>query len=365
LRNLLALADSPLRNTQKTTGRMMERAVFAFCSSVASVSSSRPREGGVVEERISMEPGDASPLGYSRSKWVAEGVCGRAAAAVSSPSSPQGSSKIGVFRVGQLSGDTAKGIWNANEAWPLMLGSVRKTGCLPDLEGEVVGWLAVDIAARAMVEGAKSLASPQRSIEEQDARGDEEGAARVFHILNPHATPTFSTLLGWLGKLEASAGGAAAEDGESSSFEVLPPREWLARLEKVQVVEPGYPALRLLGLWRGAYGGTSDANAASRTATEEETGMDGSTMGEETKTNHEESESVTTSGIKVTAADEGVVKQTDANEIVVKHPASTGVTFGQTKSKEAAPAMRDVRPVDEAYFEKLWGWIVREVCEKS
>ena len=71
LHYLLSLALDPLRT---------KRARFVFCSSVASVALSETARDGIPES-ISERPSDASPLGYSRSKWVAETICARAAAA--------------------------------------------------------------------------------------------------------------------------------------------------------------------------------------------------------------------------------------------------------------------------------------------
>lgn len=59
-----------------------------------------------------------------------------------------------MLRIGQLCGDRESGVWNATEAWPLMLASGRVAGCLPGLEGEALGWLAVDLAAEAVAEVA-------------------------------------------------------------------------------------------------------------------------------------------------------------------------------------------------------------------
>lgn len=324
LRNLLALAASPLRDRDASTesdnasagasasaagnGNTNEKAkteppVFAFCSSVASVIASAPRpSNSEIPERISTDPNDASPLGYSRSKWVAEGIC--AAAACRAPSLRN---RVGVFRVGQLAGDTVRGAWNANEAYPLMLGSVRATGCLPALE-EVVGWLPVDVAAKAMVEGARAL--------EVGWRGGGGEGVEVFHVLNPHSTPTFKTLLAWLATLE----GRGMAGGEVAPFEILPPAEWIARMDKLQEEQPEHPALRLLGLWRGAYGSSKGGG-----------------------------ESVGSKG----------------NDDEVNGKKEDRQVFSQKASKIAAPVLKDVGPVNAAYFGKLWRWIVKEVVQKE
>ena len=82
----------------------------------------------MVPERPSSEPRTASPLGYAKSKWVGEAICQRAHQTTALHG------RVHILRIGQLCGDTEAGIWNATEAWPLMLASVSVTGALPDLD---------------------------------------------------------------------------------------------------------------------------------------------------------------------------------------------------------------------------------------
>ena len=100
-------------------------AVF-FCSSTAVVIASDNTPS--IPETLSHDPTTASPLGYSRSKWVAEMICGRAY------ENTRLRGHMGILRIGQLCGDTQGGIWNVTEAWPLMLSSVKVTGALPRLD---------------------------------------------------------------------------------------------------------------------------------------------------------------------------------------------------------------------------------------
>ena len=116
---------------------------FLFCSSTASVLGHHKKSS--IPESISHDPHSASPLGYSRSKWVAEAICEQAY--YRTPL--QGN--ITVLWIGQLCGDTENGIWNASEAWPLMLPSVKVLKALPDLR-QNLDWLPVDTAAEAVIE---------------------------------------------------------------------------------------------------------------------------------------------------------------------------------------------------------------------
>jgi thioester reductase-like protein len=139
----------------------------AYCSSVASVMNQQ----GNIPEEISTDPKDASPLGYSRSKWVAEQICKRG----EEQTGLQG--RVLVFRVGQLAGDSNTGVWNEKEAWPMMLSTVKLTKLLPEIKDEPLNWLPVDIAAQAFVEAAIERMRVAEGIE-------------VVHVLNQHRQPT-------------------------------------------------------------------------------------------------------------------------------------------------------------------------------
>ena len=270
---------------------------FVFCSSLASASSyaisspsHAPKSSITVPEEIIDDPAAAAPLGYARSKWVAEHVCHR----VAQTTCLRG--RVGVLRVGQLAGDTERGVWNAKEAWPLMLSSVRDTRTLPALRGEVLDWLAVDVAARAVVEAAMTMTKREKNgLGEGDGMKEVEGkleggqgeAIRVFHVLNEHLTPTWMDMLGWLGRKE--------------EFQVVEPREWLRRVEELREERPEHPVAGLLGLWREAYGNEKRGN--------------------------------------------GRMEQKDTPR------------FAMEKSKGALPTLRSVRPIDVEYFEKVWEWI--------
>ncbi|KAL9096166.1 MAG: hypothetical protein Q9165_001689 [Trypethelium subeluteriae] len=263
---------------------------FVFCSSTASVLRYRPADPSpgvtsAVPEEIIQDPAAAAPLGYARSKWVAEHVCARAA------QTTRLGERVAVLRVGQLAGDTERGAWNASEAWPLMLRSVVETRALPALREEVLGWLGVDVAAGAMIESAMVVEGEGKQQESKEQSDSKVGAERirVYHVLNEHLTPTWMDLLGWMKKRE--------------KFEVVEAAEWVRKLEGLRETTPEHPALGLLGLWRDAYGDQS---------------------GDEHGKQREQ---------KVT------------------------VTFVMEESKETAPILKTVRPVDEEYFGKMWEWI--------
>ncbi|KAJ4301172.1 hypothetical protein N0V90_003262 [Kalmusia sp. IMI 367209] len=241
---------------------------FAYCSSTAAIISGEVDSLGCLPERVSNDPSSASPLGYSRSKWVAEHLC--LAAYDHTPLKD----RISVIRVGQLSGDSTSGIWNTKEAWPMMLSTARLIGCLPDLGDEPLDWLPVDIAAEAFLQAAQSP--------------DGESDMLVFHVLNPHERPTWGEMLQWLKKRE--------------DFEVVTPKEWVKRLEECE--NEGHSAMKLLGLWKDAYcNGDSDKDRKTHTR----------------------------------------------------------LKFSVEETKRRVTAMRNVRPVDEAYMVKIWDWVQENV----
>ena len=193
---------------------------FLFCSSTASVLGHHTRSP--IREAISHDPHSASPLGYSRSKWVAESICEQAHLRTTLRGN------IAVLRIGQLCGDTEHGIWNASEAWPLMLSSVKVLKALPDLH-ENLNWLPVDTAARAVIE----IALNKTDI----LPGASEESIPVYHILNPSRETTWSDLLTWMKKL-------------SPDFSIVSPAAWVGRLKDLPKT---HASTKLLGLWTEAY----------------------------------------------------------------------------------------------------------------
>ena len=262
---------------------------FLFCSSTASQLDSSSKM--TVPEAISHNPHQPSELGYSRSKWVAEYICEQAHIKTHLDG------RIHVLRIGQLCGDSKRGVWNVTEAWPRMLSSSTVTGSLPDIKNERLSWLPVDVAARAVLEIAESE-QPSKTVEEKDDPRMEGPKTRLVHpchvynLVNPSTTPTWSDLLRWLQNL-------------SPEIEIVPPAIWVARLESLQGAAAEHPALKLLGLWKKSYGGGS--------------------------TNTE--------------------------------PAD--VLFEMEETRKAAPTMRDIAPIGEEHFRRMWGWINREMMIKK
>ncbi|GAB7349481.1 hypothetical protein MBLNU459_g0193t1 [Dothideomycetes sp. NU459] len=257
--NLINLALSSSR---------LEPAKFAYCSSVASVQACSKTP---IAEEIIDDPAASAVLGYSRSKWVAEQICSKAGSRT-----PLGG-RVAVFRVGQLSGDSQRGIWNANEAWPMMLSSVKLTRTLPALKTEALDWLPVDIAALALVQGIDGVGGSGETVD-------------VLHVLNENRVPKWAELMEWLRRRVA--------------FEEASPREWVSRMEDAHNNGGAdHPAFKLLGLWKRAY-----------------------------------------------SRDDGQIDDSQKDR-------AGEVVFALSRTKAAIPVLRDVKPLDEAYFIKVWQWI--------
>ncbi|KAH6886881.1 hypothetical protein B0T10DRAFT_407287 [Thelonectria olida] len=223
------------RNLIKTAAE--SGAQFVFISSTASVSSSTC---GKIPEQLSTDPSDASPLGYSQSKWVAERVCAAASDALAGAASidAQMDSPVSVIRVGQLCGNAA-GIWNRSEAYPLLLSTASLTGCLPELPHEVLNWMPVELAAKAVLE----IASSDKA--DRTGRTGRTGETRqtdipVYHVTNPHQSPRWKDLLQWI-----------LEHENQPAFETVSSSEWTTRLEAaLREKDPNHPSHALLEMWK-------------------------------------------------------------------------------------------------------------------
>lgn len=108
-----------------TTSLHTPHSHFIFCSSIASVFSYKNYPSAIKEE-LSSDPEDAGGIGYSQSKWVAENICAAAASKLDM--------RVDIARLGQLCGDTSRGVWNQSEAWPLLIKASVDVGAFPDLK---------------------------------------------------------------------------------------------------------------------------------------------------------------------------------------------------------------------------------------
>jgi thioester reductase-like protein len=235
LRNLQQLRDATVGSS----------AQFVFISSIAAVSAAEP-DGRTVPETPSSNPADASPLGYSRSKWVAERMCTtdhvdeRQSESSNASESASEGSPFTIVRVGQLCGNS-QGVWNRTEAYPLMLSSAKITGCIPQLD-EPLSWLPADQAAHAIIE----IALSRSKITTSGTDGP------IFHVLNHHQKPTWTQTMSQIIKQGASASAKPRGKEPWTDVKIVPASEWLQRLEKALETKD-HPARSLLSLWQSAY----------------------------------------------------------------------------------------------------------------
>lgn len=195
---------------------------FFFCSSTASVTGqSQERKVNPIPEEIYQIPPPSNSLGYSKSKWVAEAICLKAA------ESSRMSGRVKIMRVGQLTGDTKNGVWNRSEAWPLMLSAARELESLPRLD-ENLSWLPVDVAAQAVIDISLGSYPHQDQL--------------VYHLVNNDQTVSWMDLVQWVNKQR------------DDDLSIVEPMVWLDKLESLDQ----HPAKSLLGLWRGSFKNSVD-----------------------------------------------------------------------------------------------------------
>ncbi|KAJ5483102.1 hypothetical protein N7539_006548 [Penicillium diatomitis] len=223
---------------------------FVFISSVAAAVAT---DQSTIKEAISNDPAHAAPLGYARSKWVAERICAKFNQAFDGDT-PR--SVASIIRIGQLCGDTLTGAWNRSEAYPLMFSASTAVGALPDLDAEGTNWLPVDVAARSVLEIAFARLSNDHS-ESSQTQGVEHSNATlqarptpVFHVANPHDSTPWRQVLQWISS-------AASLMTPPNHLHILPASDWVDRVE--HQLSEDHHARSLLGFWRQSYAGTSRA----------------------------------------------------------------------------------------------------------
>lgn len=186
-------------------------ATFNFCSSASTVSRT---EGDHIPEALPDKLSYAQEMGYAQSKLVMENLCMIAA--------EQTGIKARVLRIGQIIGDSQKGIWNATEGISLMLQSAQTIGALPRLD-ESPRWLPVDVVADSAIE--MSLSSAESA---------------VLNIVNQH---TFHWTRDFLPQLRTAG----------LEFEELDQRSWIKRLRDSNQDPVANPPIKLVEFFANKY----------------------------------------------------------------------------------------------------------------
>ncbi|KAK1240278.1 hypothetical protein MKX08_007720 [Trichoderma sp. CBMAI-0020] len=184
-------------------------ATMNFCSSVSTCSQSTVIP---VPERVP-DFSWAQNMGYAQSKSVAEHICARAAS--------QGVTTR-VLRIGQIVGDTEHGVWNPQEAVPMIMQTAVTIGALPRLQ-ETPSWLPVDVVADAVTD--ISLSS----------------AGSIFtNVTNPQLFSWNDDLLPALRKC-------------GLAFAEVEPRDWIKRLRASNPDPVANPPIKLVDFFASKY----------------------------------------------------------------------------------------------------------------
>ncbi|KUI69374.1 Polyketide synthase HetM [Cytospora mali] len=191
---------------------------FYFCSSI-SAAAGTPLPATIEECHIE-DLNHAQNMGYARSKLVTEHIIKAAGETTGITAS--------VLRLGQIVGDSHRGMWNTTEAIPLMIRSVRTLGALPTLD-ETPSWLPVDIMARAVVELSGVGKTETGS-----------GISAVYNVQN-------SKLFHWTEDLLPALKEAGLD------FKAVPQREWVDMLRKSDPDPERNPTIKLVDFFTEKY----------------------------------------------------------------------------------------------------------------
>ncbi|OKL58807.1 hypothetical protein UA08_05740 [Talaromyces atroroseus] len=190
---------------------------FSFCSSVSTVART---PGNWVPETLPESLTYAQDMGYAQSKLVTENIVHRAAHHTGMTAR--------VLRLGQIVADTVHGIWNAQEAIPMILQTAQTTKALPRLD-DVLSWTPVDVMASSVIDLTLS-----------DGK-NEKTTAGIMNVTN-------KTLNHWTHNLLPLLKQAGLE------FEDVPTHEWLDRFKHSNPDPELNPPIKLLEFFVGKYG---------------------------------------------------------------------------------------------------------------
>lgn len=184
-------------------------ATMNFCSSVSTCSQATVIP---VPERVP-DFSWAQNMGYAQSKSVAEHICAKSAS--------QGVTTR-VLRIGQIIGDTEHGVWNSQEAVPMMMQTAVTIGALPKLQ-ETPSWLPVDVVADVVTDISLS------------------GAGSIFtNVTNPQGFSWNDDLLPALRRC-------------GLTFDEVEPKEWIKRLRASNQDPVANPPIKLVDFFASKY----------------------------------------------------------------------------------------------------------------
>ncbi|KAF2481900.1 putative NRPS-like enzyme [Neohortaea acidophila] len=191
-------------------------AAFIFCSSISTVGNAPHAE---MEEQLAASFSFAQKLGYAQSKLVTEKIASAASSRAGLPTR--------ILRIGQIVGDNKAGIWNRQEAIPLMIQSASTIGALPKLD-EDCSWLPVDIVATAVIDSWLNTCQKE---------------SQLFDFYNVINCNTFHWTRDLLPMLQAAG----------LTFEAVSASEWLAKLRSKPDLSSN-PPYKLIEFFTAKYG---------------------------------------------------------------------------------------------------------------
>ncbi|KAJ6017246.1 AMP-dependent synthetase/ligase [Penicillium sp. IBT 35674x] len=203
-------------------------AMVMFCSSISTALDSTSTE--IPEAPIDL---GTAYMGYGQSKLTGEHIVSAA---------HRSGARAYSLRIGQVSGHSKKGLWNDNEALPLMIRSSLSLKALPSLN-ESCSWLPVDNLAATILELTRS-----RSVSSTESKkcGSVEQTEddSIYNVCNSREF-AWDALLGSLGR--------------SFQFDVVPFRSWLQLLRESEArgEEHINPAVKLIGHYEAMHGADS------------------------------------------------------------------------------------------------------------
>lgn len=227
-----------------------EPAVMLFCSSISTALAS-------ASTSISEEPMTFSDayMGYGRSKLVGEHIVTVARRA---------GARCYSLRIGQVSGHSKNGMWNDNEALPLMIRSSLTLKVLPELD-QMCSWIPVDSLASTIVEIGRAYLSsatiPVCVVDQGNTQGEGDTDKESDSDISADTKMTDDSIYNVCNSREFSWS-ALLESLSTSGFEfeIVPFEKWIAMLRESEArgEEHVNPAVKLIGHYEAMHGkGTS------------------------------------------------------------------------------------------------------------
>ncbi|KAL1857402.1 hypothetical protein Daus18300_010375 [Diaporthe australafricana] len=236
--NLLALAAATVASQSGQPCR------FFFISSIAAVEGYK---FGPIPEEVLTDFDVSAPLGYARSKFIAELLLNAAAQKLGE------SVLTTIVRVGQVAGAVrGPGLWNTHEWFPSMVIGSLHLDQVPDslgLYSDNVDFLPVDLLGNILTEIATTT--------QAEEVGKERSGAMVYNLCNPHPAPWHELL-------------TAVTNKPGGRLEVVPPATWLDTLrESTQELENDddliakNPAVKLVDFFEKLWVAHSEVDTSS------------------------------------------------------------------------------------------------------